>query len=418
VRLLLLLIVLVCSVLPVPRDADAVDWIEFSGYVKSFAVVFDPPEVENDPEPTSATWANNNRVRSNVAVFLADWIELDVSYDLSLRFQDEALVESNPFFVFREFSIYRVSDLERVLLPRDPAEDEQVLLLQNLDRLFFTLRASWCDLYIGRQAIAWGSAHAINPTDIIAPFLYTEIDTEDRTGVDAARLRMPAGSLGEIDLGYVAGEDFEWEESAAYARGRFSAARTDIALIGMIFRENVMAGLDATRALGGAGTWCEAAYVWANDDALAAGQPPEEDYLRLSAGADYNFGSGVYVFAEYHYNGAGASDPSRYLENIVNSPTAYLEGAVYLLGRHYIIPGLSWQATPLTTVSAEIFSDLNDGSLLFSPYVEYNVSENLYLSAGGYVAIGPGPVYDPMPVFQSEFGTYPNQYYAFFRYYF
>jgi hypothetical protein len=122
---------------------------------------------------------------------------------------------------------------------------------------------------------------------------------------------MPAGSLGEIDLGYVAGDDFEWAESAAFARGRFYAARTDFALIGTVFRENVMAGVDAARAVGGAGTWLEAAYVWAGENESSPGQPAEEDYLRLSTGADYNFGSGVYVFAEYHYNGAGESDPAR-----------------------------------------------------------------------------------------------------------
>jgi len=87
-------------------------------------------------------------------------------------------------------------------------------VLQNLDRLYATVAAPHFDLYVGRQAIAWGSARAVNPTDIIAPFLYTEIDTEDRVGVDAARLRIPAGALGEIDAAYVGGEDLEWGQSA------------------------------------------------------------------------------------------------------------------------------------------------------------------------------------------------------------
>jgi hypothetical protein len=91
---------------------------------------------------------------------------------------------------------------------------------------------------------------------------------------------------------------------------------------------------------------------------------------------------------------------------------------VYLLGRHYFIPGLSWQATPLTTVFVEALSNLNDGSVMLAPYVEYNATDNLYLSAGGYGAFGSNPSLDLVPVFGSEFGAYPNQYYAFVRYYF
>jgi hypothetical protein len=175
------------------------------------------------------------------------------------------------------------------------------------------MRAPRFDLFVGRQAIAWGSAKAINPSDIIAPFLYTEIDTEDRVGVDAARLRMAAGSLGEVDLGYVAGDDFKWEESAAFARGKFYAGKTDFALIAMVFRENAMASADVTRAVGGAGTWCEAAYVWAGPLDARADSTSNNDYLRLSAGADYNFASGIYTFLEYHYNGAGARRRRRLL---------------------------------------------------------------------------------------------------------
>jgi hypothetical protein len=403
-----------------PAPSAAFDWIALDGYIKSFAVVFDPAKIDNATEQPDATWANNNRARANLVLYPARWLQCDVSYDLSLRLQDADLFESNPFFVFRAFSIYRVGDLERELWSNDPEGDPRVLLLQNLDRLFVTFRVSWCDLFVGRQAIAWGSGHAVNPTDIIAPFLYTEIDTEDRTGVDAARLRLPAGSLAEVDVGYVAGEDFDWSESAAYGRCRLYAAGTDISAIAMVFRDNVMAGLDATRALGGAGTWCEAAYVWGGAARSGDREEGDTDYLRLSAGADYNFGAGVYVFAEYHFNGAGESSPDYYLENVFTNTTAYLDGAVYLLGRHYVIPGISWQATPLVTVFAEVLGNLNDGSLMLAPYVEYNATDNLYLSAGLYGSTGSSPriVGGGQFWLGTEFGAYPTQYYAFARYYF
>jgi hypothetical protein len=411
----------------------AVDWLGVGGYLKSFVVGYDPAPYRNRDEAPSQDfmWALNNRARANIAVNLAGWLEVNVSYDLSLRIQDDELFQNNPLLIFQSFSIYRVDDLNLRIWPDDPGKGDHVAVYQNLDRLYVTVSAPWFDLFVGRQAIAWGSAHAINPTDIIAPFLYTEIDTEDRIGVDAARLRVPAGLLGEIDVGYVAGKDFQWSESAAYARGRFYAQKTDFTLIAMAFRENALAGIDVTRAVGGAGTWCEAAYVWADAfDERRTAKSSDEDYLRLSAGADYNFSSGVYTFVEYHFNGAGSNDPSDYLANVVSNPTAFLDGAVYLLGRHYVIPGLSWQASPLTTLFVEVLANLSDGSFLLSPYLEYNASDNLYLSAGVYGAIGkrPDAIVLPLsqvggqdtviPGFNSEFGAYPSQYYAFLRYYF
>jgi hypothetical protein len=419
-----LIAITLCTVL-MPCTSRAVDWLDVSGYLKSFAVGIHPAEIENASDEFQQDFmcAMNNRARANIAVYFSEWLDFNLSYDLSLRIQDDDLFRATPLLVFQVLSIYRVDDLNLLIWPDEPGEGDYVAFFQNLDRFYLTLRAPRFDLFVGRQVIAWGSAHAINPTDIIAPFLYTEIDAEDRIGVDAARLRVPAGSLGEVDVGYVAGEDFKWTESAVFARGKFYAGKTDFALLGIAFRENAMAGIDVTRAVGGAGVWCEAAYVWAKvlDDRSSVGT--DNDYFRLSTGADYNFGAGVYTFLEYHYNGAGVNDPTRYLWNIASNPTAYQDGAVYFFGRHYIIPGVSWQVTPLTVLFVEVLANVSDGSFLLAPNVEYNAAENIYLSIGAYGAIGKNPEMATVGhleqlQFNSEFGAYSSRYYAFLRYYF
>jgi len=249
---------LLLAVTLIPSMSGAADWLELGGYIKSFVVGIHPAQYTNAGDlPESARtqdfmWANNNRARLTVAFYPVDWLDFDISYDLSLRIQDDDLFTGDPFSFFQLASVYRVDDLKRRVWPDDPGAGDHVALFQNLDRLYLAVHARRFDLYVGRQVIAWGSARAINPTDIIAPFLYTEIDVEDRIGVDAARLRVPSGSLGEVDIGYVAGEDFEWKESAAFARGKFYALKTDAALIVMAFRENTLAGLDIARAIGGA----------------------------------------------------------------------------------------------------------------------------------------------------------------------
>jgi len=174
-----------------------------------------------------------------------------------------------------------------------------------------------------------------------------------------------------------------------------------------------------------------------NDDDLRAESPAagtsvdREAYARLSAGIDYSLSNGTYLYAEYHFNGAGADDPALY--NLVATTPAYTDGAVYLLGRHYFIPGLSWPVTPLWTVTASALLSFSDGSWMLAPLVDYNVSENFYLSAGGFAGFGQRPLADPMvaaapaspffagtapTILRSEFGTYPDTFYASLRYYF
>jgi hypothetical protein len=281
-----------------------------------------------------------------------------------------------------------------------------------------TFRARRADITIGRQAIAWGSARSVNPTDVLAPFSFETLDTEDRIGIDAARVRIPLGSLSEIDAGYVFGEDLKFSNSAFYGRTAFNVHSTDFSLLFMGFRENLLAGFDMAGSIGGAGLWFEAAYVFV--DALSDyGTGRNDNYFRASSGLDYSFNSKSYSFLEYHFNGAGMSSASGYLNNF--SKPAYTEGAVYLMGRHYLNPGFTYQVTPLITLTAQSLINITDPSFFVTPQAEYNIASNIYISAGAFIGIGSRWIesQEHLPIaLRSEFGSYPNIYFGSFRYYF
>ena len=182
-----------------------------------------------------------------------------------------------------------------------------------------------------------------------------------------------------------------------------------------------MLGIDITRALGEAGFWLESGYVII--DALADdGNGRGDDYLRLSTGLDYSLGSGTYGFIEYHFNQPGSIDANDYLYLPAN--TAYFEGSTYLLGKHYLMPGISHQFTPLVTGNMNMLINLGDPSASFTPNIEYNIAPDIYLSAGAYIGLGKRPgdlneiIFHPERIFRSEFGSYPNIYFASFRVYF
>lgn len=395
-----------------------------NGYYKSFFIAFDSPEIEGATKAqiAPAIGAVTNRIRVNIFYKLNGWITVSSSYDLIPRVQDRSLFAGLPNAAGFAFPVYRFGDLERWIYPEDVSDARSFGISQNLDRVSFTVHAPFADVFIGRQAIAWGSAKVINPTDVLTPFSFDELDTEDRKGVDAVRVRVPIGFMGELDAGYVAGDDFAFDESAFYLRGRTYITRTDVSGLVVAFRENLLIGLDVSRSIRGAGFWLESAYVFANafDD---SGEDSANGYFRASLGLDYALTPTLYGFLEYHFSQAGTGNPDEFITQL--GDPAFTDGAVYLLGTHYLTPGVTYQFTPLVIGNAQALIALSDPSVLLAPQVEYNAAQNIYLAAGAFIGIGKGPRIEnagggviPSMVLGSEFGGYSDLYYMSFRIYF
>jgi hypothetical protein len=227
--------------------------------------------------------------------------------------------------------------------------------------------------------------------------------------------------MDELDLGFVAGENFKSDNSAFFLRGRIYKFQTDISALLLGFRNHLLIGLDVTRAIGGAGFWFESAYVIPGFFREKK-EPKENNYFRASIGADYNLNSKTYGFIEYHLSSAGKNQPEKYLDLLQSS--AFRDGSVYLLGRHYLNIGTIYQLNPLLPFTGMIILNLSDLSLVLSPSFEYNIAENIYLAAGAYIGLGKKPklsidLLNPLPFFyRSEFGTYPDMVYTSFRIYF
>ena len=394
-----------------PRIGVGGDTLQISGYYKNFLSGFDSPL---PGEPTIG--AVNNRLRVDLMSAVSHRLSFDLSYNLAPRVQDASLFGKGTAIVAIDPLRYRVTDLKSPIFPDEDDPIGSFGLFQNLDRASMTISADFADIYIGRQAIAWGSARVINPTDVVAPFTYEELDTEDRIGVDAIRVRAPIGALGEFDIGGIFGDDFAFAQSAFFLRGQLNAVETDISTLLLGFRENLLLGLDLARGIGGAGFWFEAAYVFPS--ALADDTGDEaESYLRASIGLDYSFGGETYGFIEYHFNQAGAKEPENYLNNLTQP--AYTDAGTYLLGRHYLAPGVVYQITPLIALTAQTLFNVTDPSILLSPQLEYNIAQDIYLSVGAFIGAGNRPeTVDDAEQFRSEFGGYPDIFFTSFRIYY
>ena len=355
--------------------------VDIDGYWKNFFTMVKPVEIEGieDSDPIGSA---NYRLNIKLAYDPLDFLSLRLSYDIEPRLSG-GQSSLDMLFGGLSGSTYRIDDLKSPIWPED-FEGEGFALYQNLDRLYADFELPFADVRIGRQAVAWGNARAVNPTDVLVPFSFDALDTEERPGVDAFRARFPIGMMSELDFGYLPGEDWETSTMAAYARGKLYFFETDVALTAMLFREDALAGIDIARAIGGAGSWLEASYV---QPAMAVDSLDLDSYFRLTIGGDYILSDGTYLFGEYHYNGVGASDPDGYLENFSGN-RAYSQGGVYLMGQHYLIAGGSYQFTPLIAGGGQVMFNAADFSGLIAPNIEYNLAQNVYISAGAFIGTG------------------------------
>lgn len=122
----------------------------------------------------------------------------------------------------------------------------------------------------------------------------------------------------------------------------------------------------------------------------------------------------LYTYIEYHFNGAGNGSSENYFNSITE--TAFTDSAVYLLGKHYIAPGISYEITPLLIFRAQALVNMEDASALGSTGIEYSLSEDVYVDIGGYLGLGKES--DDVLKPESEFGLYPDVYYAAVNIYF
>ena len=416
-RISYLLIFLLLPVLAVSLQSEE---LKFSGYYKSFFNLMIPKNINFGGEESDIPDLGmySGKIRLKMSYSPASWISFRAEYELTPTILDTESLESFHALSGVNPPGYRIADLPDKIYPGKNSSEGSFFVNQNLDRFFTTLSFSFADIYIGRQVISWGSAYVINPTDIISPFNFNEIDKEEKSGVDALRARIPLGTMDELDIGYVFGDEPGIDNSAFFIRGKFNVLKSDLSIMVLGFRQNLMIGFDIAGSLGGAGLRFESAYIF--DKVIDENFPEElkKNYFRLSLGLDYNFSDYIYAYFEYHFNSPGSSDTENYLR--LSTENSYKEGSVYLLGKHYLSTGMTWQVHPLVPLNVFVIYNLSDNSLIFSPTAEYNIGENIYLSLGAFLSLGKGMhVVDAGALnLRSEFGTYPNLIYTSFRIYF
>jgi len=406
ITIVLAFIVLACCF---SKGSFAETDVSFAGYIKSFAIVQAAFEADDLPEifdDFHTLYQSQNTIRITADAFTGDSIAWQLHYELTpIFFSDK--IESNPFgssTVTGAGNSYRIGDINETL----GNQSSRRLNYQNLDRFNAQFSMESGDLTIGRQVISLGSARIINPTDVFLPFKPTTLNQEYRTGIDMIRFQKPMGDLSELDMGIVLGEDAKSENSAAFMSYKNHWRSSDVATTVIRFAEQNLISIGIESSIGNMGTWFETAWV-----------SGDESYNRTSLGVDYLLSTNVFGQIEYHYNGAGKSDPSQYSE--LADHIGYQKGGLFLLGRHYLMPSVSWTATPVLSLSLSSIINVDDSSAFINIAGAYFLGDELGLDFGAYLFEGDRLGFSPENqnlTINSEYGSNSNLLYVSFRYYF
>ncbi len=252
----------------------------------------------------------------------------------------------------------------------------------DIDRLWASADLGKWQVTAGRQPVGFGTSLFWAPTDLVAPFSFLEPDRDTRPGSDALRLIWAPGNLAVTGILWALGKEREHDVLLAHAR--FPLGRGEGFLIGGRVQERPVLGGSVLGEAGGVGFRAEALLFETDQD--GDGDASERRGV-ITAGADYRFGDGSYLAAEYLYCGIGATDPDGY--EAVREGEAYESGLLPFAARQYLFARISRSFNPLITWNLGLWWNIDDGSALVQPQGSFSLADDLDLLLVAVIPAGP-----------------------------
>lgn len=343
-------------------------------------------------------WTLTERMRPTFSLPLGERVELQATPDLSLTQGRYAPAEVRALLVDQlgEDGLALVESTTGCALPQSAPLDELGDVLA-LERLFLDVRLPAVDLRVGRQAVNWGSALVLNPTDVFAETIVAE-PWRERAGVDAVRATVPLGEAAQIvavgGVQDLLAEERDWR---AGLRGGASLSRADLSGVAYLDEDRWFVGADLKGDLR-VGWWVEGG--------LTTERASDERSVAVSAGLDYSFPvlQVLYVAAQLSYDGAGLPpdelDPSAAFTSGLSGGddcASALTASSGLGGQLYGVGALSWRLNDTFSVAGTTLWNLQDGTGLVFPYVGALVGERLSVNGGVQVLAGEDGEFRPDP---------------------
>jgi hypothetical protein len=379
--------------------------MQITGYLKSVNLI-----IQGSPLDTySSGVMTSNQQRADMTGWAGDFITFELALENSFTYSQIPLSDLNSYV---QGTINHGFDLERQVYKGTHSQDTLYV-----DRFNITTQTENTRLTLGRQAIGFGRIALVSPLDVISPFSPEAIDREVRPGVDAIYGVYYFGLAGQVGGTAVFGET---DENNSYLM-IFSHNVGGVDLLAMVgsLQDRPMAGGGLATDIGGWGLKGEMALYKGKNTSQAFGDIHSSFAIGAVEGW-YRFENGLNFQVEYLYNGAGVNDPNAYATVLSSAFT--MEGLNYLMGKHYLLMGPSYELHPLVELEGLVLWNLKDSSFFIRPLVDISLAENLDLQIFWAFNVGEKPIKDASMgqafVPGSEFGTRGDYGGIYFKFYF
>lgn len=385
---------------PVREALSEIDWSDWkpSGSVKFSGLL------SRDSDPSLG---QSDKSGAALSRFRLNWdIDLNASDLVFVAYEMRSQYFSSPnravgiaLFPALGTAPYRLAQLDWSL----GSSGRRLEFRHEIDRLGWVSRKDWGQWSIGRQAIGLGRGVLFSALDHFAPFSPTEVDREWRRGVDAVRLEFELGARASAEALGILGES--WEDSALLGRLRGFTGPIDGEILFGKRAEDLFFGLASSAAVGDAALYSEFALF----DVPNEMDYPGRDWVSKAViGSSYHFdiGTGLTVFAEYHYSGFGVDDVGDLTALALDENFArrFLRGDFQVLGRHSLGLQASTSINDAIALGALSLVNIQDGSGLFAPNLSWDVSDQTSFRMNLFVPWGADATSLRL---QSEYGAAP-----------
>jgi hypothetical protein len=265
----------------------------------------------------------------------------------------------------------------------EPVDAPNYMVEGRVDRLAAKISVPHLDVTIGRQPISFGSSWIFTPMDLVAPFSPTDIDTEYKPGIDAARVDAFFGMAGQITAVAAYAGDWSPEGTVLAMHAANTFGITDVGLFAAYNRAEPVFGLDMASSIGPVGLHGEGTVTLPPEDT------GEDPFLRAAFGANWMPLEDLSIMAELYWQSVGGADSGEYLG--VYGSERFARGELWAAGRYYAALTAGYQLTPLVGVSAFSVVNLSDPSAMIGPSLSWSVAENAELAMGAFFGAGERP---------------------------
>jgi hypothetical protein len=200
-----------------------------------------------------------------------------------------------------DFESKQFLDLEDEISDRGDAHWRQLLY-----RAYLFYETERLEITLGRQRIPWGVGRLWNPIDRFNAIGPLAIEPDQSQGVDAIQARWLFSGFTHLDAIYAFG--YHADDRAYAARLGGVLRDVDYNLIAGVFEEAYTLGFDLAGNLGDAAGRLEVVWTEPERGVRPFGETRKADldaYWQVVVSVDNNFdlGTGLYVLAEYLFNG-------------------------------------------------------------------------------------------------------------------